>query len=44
MSLQSDFNKGFHGQIPAHLKTKQEDAPRSKRQKKSKNIIEGKAK
>ena len=22
MSLEKEFNKGFHGQIPAHLKTK----------------------
>jgi len=40
MSLQSDFNKGFHGQIPAHLKTK----PDKPIQKKQKNVKEGKAK
>tara|TARA_R100000008_G_scaffold11290_1_gene5667 strand:+ start:178 stop:312 length:135 start_codon:yes stop_codon:yes gene_type:complete len=40
MSLQSEFNKGFHGEIPAHLKTDpKKDKPAVKKQK---NIIEGK--
>ena len=34
MSLQSEFNKGFHGEIPAHLKTDpKKDKPAVKKQK-----------
>ena len=28
MTLQSDFNKGFHGKIPKGLKVKDDDKPK----------------
>ena len=33
MTLQSDFNKGFHGQIPDWLKTKDKDEPDVRKKK-----------
>ena len=36
MTLQSDFNKGFHGKIPDWLKTKDKDEPANKKKTKSK--------
>tara|TARA_B100000902_G_scaffold322685_1_gene316089 strand:- start:1622 stop:1738 length:117 start_codon:yes stop_codon:yes gene_type:complete len=34
MTLQSNFNKGFHGKIPKGLKVKDDDKPALKKTKK----------
>tara|TARA_R100001594_G_scaffold140748_1_gene186115 strand:- start:1863 stop:1979 length:117 start_codon:yes stop_codon:yes gene_type:complete len=31
MTLQSDFNKGFHGELPKWTKTKGDDKPKTKK-------------
>ena len=36
MTLQSDFNKGFHGKIPKHLKAKDDDKPKVRKKIKNK--------
>tara|TARA_R100001082_G_scaffold5310_1_gene3703 strand:+ start:421 stop:540 length:120 start_codon:yes stop_codon:yes gene_type:complete len=37
MTIESEFQKGFHGQIPAHLKTDpKKDKPELKKQKNTK--------
>ena len=36
MTIQSEFNKGFHGKIPDSLKTKDKDKPAVRRKTNSK--------
>ena len=37
MTLETDFQEGFHGKIPSWLKTKKEDKPKGPRKIRNKN-------